>query len=80
MGGACSEHEYFFPKSARRDVIDPFHMKMSFGSRPLEKKCQCIGGIKHSQNLWGGGGGTFPPPPPPLDTTLYMAVLDQVPL
>ena len=54
MGGANSESEDFV-KSARRDVIDPFHIKMHFCI-----KCRCIGGIKISFTknffFWGGGG------------------------
>ena len=51
MGGANSESEDFV-KSARRDVIDPFHIKMHFCI-----KCRCIGGIKISftKNFFGGG-------------------------
>ena len=52
MGGANSESEDFV-KSARRDVIDPFHIKMHFCIN-----CRCIGGIKISftkKNLGGGG-------------------------
>ena len=53
MGGANSESEDFV-KSARRDVIDPFHIKMHFCI-----KCRCIGGIKISFTkkifFWGGG-------------------------
>ena len=53
MGGANSESEDFV-KSARRDVIDPFHIKMHFCI-----KCRCIGGIKISfTKIWGGGGNT----------------------
>ena len=64
-----------FAKSARRDVIEPFHMKMHFWVLvvALEKKCWCIGGIKKKiirKIFWGeagtfggGGGGSFPPPP-----------------
>ena len=53
MGGANSESEDFV-KSARRDVIDPFHIKMHFCI-----KCRCIGGIKisniiHKNFFWGG--------------------------
>ena len=52
MGGANSESEDFV-KSARRDVIDPFHIKMHFCI-----KCRCIGGIKISFTkknfFWGG--------------------------
>ena len=52
MGGANSESEDFV-KSARRDVIDPFHIKMHFCI-----KCRCIGGIKISftKKFFGGGG------------------------
>ena len=53
MGGANSESEDFV-KSARRDVIDPFHIKMHFCI-----KYQCIGGIKISftKKFFLGGGG-----------------------
>ena len=51
MGGANPESEDFV-KSARRDVIDPFHIKMHFCI-----KCRCTGGIKISFTKIGGGGG-----------------------
>ena len=52
MGGANSESEDFV-KSARRDVIDPFHIKMHFCI-----KYRCIGGIKISftKKFFLGGG------------------------
>ena len=55
MGGANSESEDFV-KSARRDVIDPFHIKMHFCI-----KCRCIGGIKISftKKFFGGGENTY---------------------
>ena len=66
MGGAHSERKDF-AKSARRDVIYPFHMK--------EKNRSTVNLLGGS---WGGGGGGGveapppPPPPPPPDRTLAM--------
>ena len=54
MGGAHSEREDF-AKSANRPISYE-NALLSFGSRPLEKKCLCIGGIKY---IFWGEAGTF---------------------
>ena len=73
MGGAHSEHEDF-AKSARRDVIYPFHLKEKNYSTKSSFFFGGGGGGGGSWNVWGGGGGKLPPPPPPppppLDRTL----------
>ena len=65
MGGAHSEHEDF-AKSARRDVIDPVHMKMhlSFGSSinlltSREKVSVHWGKSFHKIFFFWGGGGSW---------------------
>ena len=64
-----------FAKSARRDVIDPFHALLSFGSRPPEKSVSALGELRkklvtksfggEAGTFGGGGGGGGGEAPPP---------------